>query len=278
MKNVLAVSSNAGAVNEGIRVLKEQHRLVLSVASRELTRRNTGHALGALWLVLHPLSLTLVYIFIFGIVFKQRMGGTVDLPLDYTTYILSGLIPWFSFLGALNTSCNSIVGNSNLVKQFVFPLEVLPAKDAVMALVVWGVGMTAILIYTLVVQRTALVTWLLLPAAFVIQLGMMLGLAFLLSALTVFVRDLKDVIQVFGTVNIFLMPVVYLPTAVPALFRPLIYANPFSYPIWVYRDILYFGRIDHPWAWGIFALETLVFFAVGYRVFRRLKPHFGNVL
>jgi len=278
IRAALHLRANWQAFFDGLRFLRDQAQLILNVAIRDLTRRNTGHVLGGLWIILHPLTLTLVYIFIFGMVFRQRMGGTADLPLSYTVYILSGLIPWFSLLGVLNASCGSIVGNSNLVKQFVFPLEVLPVKDAATSLVVWVVGMAALFLYSALVEGRVHLTWMLLPVALAMQVVLMAGLAFLLSAMTVFLRDLRDIVQVFGTINIFLMPVVYLPSAVPEAFRPLIYANPFSYVIWVYRDILYFGRIEHPWAWAIFALEAVLVFSLGYRVFRKLKPLFGNVL
>ncbi len=79
-------------------------------------------------------------------------------------------------------------------------------------------------------------------------------------------------------VGVFLMPVFYLPAAVPSIFRPIIYCNPFSYMVWCYQDACYFGRFEHPWAWGVFATLSLGTFYVGYLVFRRLKPMFGNVL
>jgi lipopolysaccharide transport system permease protein len=74
------------------------------------------------------------------------------------------------------------------------------------------------------------------------------------------------------------MPIVYLPEWVPPLFKPVIYVNPFSYMTWVYQDMLYFGRFEHPWAWLAFVVGSILVFAFGYRVFRRLKPHFSSAL
>jgi len=250
----------------------------VEMARRELAQRYAGQFIGAVWIVGHPLFLTVLYVFLFSVVFKMKIGGTYDLPLDYTTYMLAGLIPWLSFQVALSTSCLSILSNASLVKQFVFHLELLPAKDVLMALVSWFVGMPIVLVYVLLTQQIVYMTWLLLPLVFAVQVLAMLGAAFALSAFSVFFRDLKDLVTLFVTIGLFLMPVVYLPDMVPRAFRPLLYLNPFSYMAWVYQDVLYFGRIEHPTAWIVFVLGGLAGFALGYRVFRRLKPHFASAL
>ena len=70
-------------------------------------------------------------------------------------------------------------------------------------------------------------------------------------------RDVKDFVQVFCIAGMYLMPVVYLPTMVPEIFRPLLYLNPFSYMAWCYQDACYFGRFQHPWAWPVFMFGSL---------------------
>jgi lipopolysaccharide transport system permease protein len=262
----------------GVRFFATHARLVLAMSRRDLTQRYAGQAIGSIWVIGHPLFLTLLYIFIFGVVFKVKVGGTVELPLDFTAYLLSGLIPWLTFQAALNASCVSIVSNTGLVKQFVFPLEILPAKDVVTSMVVWGVGMATFALYVLATHGAPFGTWLLLPVLLIFQLLAMTGLALIVSALTVFFRDLKDFVQLFTTVGLFMMPVVYLPEMVPAAFRPILYANPFSYAIWSYQDALYFGRIEHPVAWIVFGAGSIVVFATGFRLFSRLKPLFASVL
>jgi len=253
-------------------------RLTWAMARRDMLSRHAGQFLGLFWIVGHPLFLTILYVFIFGIVFKQRMGGTYELPLDYTAYILIGIIPWLTTSAILSNSAMSVVSNSALVKQFNFSLEVLPAKDVVVGCVTWIVGMSVILIYVVMKTWSMHWIWLLLPIAFLLQIMMMLGLALAISAVTVFLRDMKDFVTLFTTAGIFLIPSVYLPAWLPALFKPVIYLNPFSYMIWVYQDILYFGRFEHPYAWPVYAIFAISTFVFGYRIFRYLRPMFGGVL
>lgn len=262
----------------GARLIVRNRRLLTLMAGRDLRARHMGQVAGNFWIIAHPLFQMLLFVFIFSVVFKQKIGGTHELPGDYTTYILSGLVPWLAIIPAISTCCLSIVGNSALVKQFTFDLELLPVKDALLSLVFWCVGITILAIYTLGVTRTLPITYLLLPAVLGMHLMLIIGLGWALAAITVFFRDLKDIVTVLIQAGVYLLPIVYLPTWVPAAFRPFIVVNPFSWVIWVYQDTLYFGRIDNPWAWLGFAVLSVALFSLGLRIFRRSKPLFGHVL
>jgi lipopolysaccharide transport system permease protein len=121
-------------------------------------------------------------------------------------------------------------------------------------------------------------TMLLLPVLFALQLLGLIGFACVLASVGAYFRDLRELMQIFSMVGIYLMPIVYLPSMVPEMFRPVLYVNPFSYLAWCYQDAVYFGRLEHPLAWVVFPALCLMTFAVGYRVFRALKPMLGNVL
>jgi len=110
------------------------------------------------------------------------------------------------------------------------------------------------------------------------QLIAMAGVAFMLSSIGAFVRDVKEIIQMLVLMGIFVLPIVYLPDSAPGPLRPLLYANPFSYMTWCYQDAIYFGRIEHPGSWVLFLAGSLFVFVAGYRLFRKLKPHFANVV
>jgi lipopolysaccharide transport system permease protein len=270
--------ANIRALSEAWTLLRRHARLVVEMSRGDLTGRYKGQFFGSVWVIAHPLALTMLYLFIFGVVFSQRIGGTRELPLDYTAYILSGLIPWLTFQAAMNTSVLSIIGNSALVKQFIFPIEILPMRDVVSSTLTWLVGVSATLIYVVFTQKTVMATWALLPVVFTMQFLAMIGVAFILSAVAVFFKDIKDFVQLFCVVAIFLMPIVFLPGWVPAVFRPIMWMNPFTYMIWVYQDVIYFGRIEHPVAWLVFFGWAILAFAGGYRLFKRTKPMFGSLV
>ena len=266
------------AFREVFGLLTRHRQLTWEMTRRDIADRYAGQMLGAFWAVAHPLALMAIYVFVFAWVFRVKMGGTADLPLDYATYILSGLIPWMAFQESMNKGATVILGNANLVKQVVFPIEVLPVKTVIASFSTQIVATAFLVVYVLSRHGSLPWTYALLPTLFVFQALAMVGVVYVFAAVSVYFRDLKDVVQVFCVAGMYVMPIFYLPDMVPAIFRPVLYLNPFSYLAWCYQDACYFGRMEHPWAWPVFLAGSLGTFGLGYRVFRRLKTCFGSVL
>lgn len=266
------------AFRELILLLTRHRQLTIEMAKREIKDRYLGQVFGIFWAIGHPLVLMAVYIFIFVFVFKIKIGGTRELPFDYTTYLLSGLIPWLGFQESMSKASTVIIGNANLVKQVIFPIEVLPVKGVIAALITQVIFLVLLAGYVLITQYFLPWTYLLLPLLILLQTLAMIGVSYILAAVGAYFRDVKDLVQVFSVVGLYLMPTFYLPEFVPELFRPVLYLNPFSYLTWCYQDALYFGRFEHWWAWPIFAVMSLGVFYIGYRIFRKLKIMFGHVL
>ena len=266
------------AFQEIVSLLTRHRDLTFAMARRDLSDRYAGQAFGLLWSIVHPLFQIGLYIFVFAFVFRTRIGGTVQLPLDYTTYLLSGLVAWLGLQEAMIKSCTAISTNASLVKQVVFPLEILPVKGVLAALFPQVVSLLVLIGYVVAVHGALPLTYSLLPLLILMQLMAMIGLGYILSVVGVYFRDIKDFVHVFATAGVYLLPVFYLPDWVPGIFKPLVYLNPFSYLIWCFQDALYFGRIDHPSAWIVSAVGSVLTFVIGYRVFRKLKPTLGNLL
>lgn len=277
--SILSPSVNVGAAGELWRLLTRHRQLAVEMTRRELTERFAGHSAGAVWAIGHPLITMAVYLFLFGVVFGQKVQARgIDLPVDFSVYMLSGLVPWLMIQEVMNKATGVIVGNSNLVKQVVFPVEILPVKIVLAALVTQGVLLGAFVIYILARFHGLPATALMLVPLILLQTCLAMGLAFALSAAACYLRDLRELIVVFSSIAIFLMPIVYQPGMVPAAFRPFLWINPFSSMVWCWQDALFFGRFEHPWAWAINALLSITTLIFGYRIFRKLKTYFGNVL
>ncbi len=266
------------AVGEAGAFLWNARRLIAVMAVRDLSSRYAGQILGVFWAIGHPLFQMAIYLFVFGVVFRQSIGGTEAMPRDYTVYILSGLVAWLSIVPILAGSAISITQNANLIKQFAFDARVLPAKEIFTGAIVWAVGVTILASYTAVVYGAMPATYALIPVLAIMHFAIALGLAWAIGAIAAYLRDLKDIVTLATTVMIYVLPIVYLPDWIPAVLRVALYANPFSYLIWCYQDVFYFGRIDNPVAWLVCAIFAPVMLATGYRLFGRLQPNFGNVL
>lgn len=270
--------ANVRAAKEIAAYLWRYRALCWELTWRDLGSQFAGQALGRFWIVGHPLMLYVVYVLVFGLVLKVRIDPSVEMPRDYTTYILAGLIPWLSMQQGIARAPSALISQANLVKQVVFPIEVLPLGSVLVSLVPLLVGLALIVVRGLVGGFDLPWTLLLLPAAIALHLCFMLGLAFLLAAVTPFFRDLKDVVVALTVIGVYIVPAFYLPQWIPAMLRPWLYLNPFSHFVWIYQDVLYYGAIRHPFAWVISAVLAFAALSIGYRAFRTLKPQIANVL
>lgn len=266
------------ACRELVFLLTKRRQLLWAMVRREIGEQYAGQMIGSFWAIGHPLILMLVYVVVFSFVFKMRLGGTVDHPMNYPVYMLSGLIPWMTFQTCLSKGVGVISANANLVKQVVFPIEILPVKTVLASSISQGISLILLTTYVLIIYRALPLTYLLLPILVFTQILAMIGVAYVLSAAGAYFRDLKEFVQVFTVAGIYAMPIFYLPEMVPSLLKPILYLNPFSHMVWCYQDALYFGSFRHPYSWGLFFSMSGLCFYGGYRIFRKLKVFFGSVL
>lgn len=273
----LSLRRNGRAVRATIDSVVRYRELLREMVIRDMNSAHALHRLGWIWIFVHPLVMVATYLLIFGFVLGTKIAVSGEFPGDYPGYILAGLVPWLMMQAAIVRAPSALIGNANLVKQVVFPIEVLPITTTIASTIPHLPAIVLVILYKLLVGG---LSWgfLLLPAAFVLHLSLALGLSFALAALTPFFRDLREIVTVFTSVVMYLMPTLYLPDWMPPVLRPIIYLNPFSYLIWVYQDVLFFGAIRHPVAWVVTVLLALLVLGIGYRAFERLKPYYGNVL
>ncbi len=218
-----------------------------------------------------------IYVFAFLILFQGRLPGSSS-SVSYAVFMLAGLAPWMAVQEALGRGPTAISGNANLVKQIVFPNEVLPLRVALGVLPTLGIG---IIVVGMLAPIAGLGGWLTAPLLVVViacHLIMTVGLVYLLAGIGVFIRDVRDVVTVLLSVGMFLQPIFYAPGVAPRALEAVFYLSPVSYLIWCYRDALVYGEVTRPLAWVAAPIISMLLFLVGYRLYRNLQPAFGNAL
>jgi lipopolysaccharide transport system permease protein len=271
-------ASVARTVFDFARVIRRNLALVREMVHRDLKGGHAGHGLGSLWVYVQPLVVVATFMLIFGVVIGAKMAVTATFPGDYTSYILIGLVPWLLMSNALGRATSAFSSNANLVKQVVFPIETLPVATIIACFVIYIPSIALMILYKLFIGGG--LTWLALALPLVLGMHGLLciGLTLLLSVITPFLRDIREFVTMYMAVSMYFTPAIYLPDWVPAMVRPILYLNPFSYVVWVYQDVLFYGEIRHAFAWIVFALMAFGLFLAGLVVFRRVKPVLGNVL
>jgi lipopolysaccharide transport system permease protein len=268
----------AGPARDLLRLCLEQRRLILLLAGREIADRFADSLLGAIWAIVHPIFTMLLYVLVFGKLLRLRMPTGAGLPGDYTLFFIAGYLPWMALQDAAQRGAAAIINNANLVKQVVFPLEVLPLKTVLACMLPQFIGIAFLLGYRLLCGAGCPATLALLPALLLMQFLGMAGIALALAAILVFLRDIKEVVHMVCALGLYLLPVLYVPGSLPRAFERLLPWNPVSHWIWMYQDALFYGAIVHPMSWAIGPVFAALVFAVGYRLFFELKPYFGNCL
>jgi lipopolysaccharide transport system permease protein len=282
--SILATSrpTHLGVFVQLIRTIIGHRQLMWQMAKREIRDRYAGQALGVLWAVGHPILLMGLYVFLFTYVFPSRAQQlNEDMASSTVTYILAGLIPWLTFAESMAKGTGTIVNEAGLVKQVVFPIEILPVKSVLATCLSQLVATGILLLYMVILERS--LPWLvfLFPVLFALQMLMMVGVSYALSSVGVYFRDMREIVQVFLSAGIFLAPILYPPTLIsklPPTFAMLLSLNPFSHLVWCYQDVFYYGRFEHPLSWFVLILLSPIVFYLGYRIFRKLKLMFGEAL
>jgi lipopolysaccharide transport system permease protein len=259
------------------RLLHRRRELAWELTKHEISERYAGQIFGTLWAVGHPLIMVAIYVVVFGRIFVSSAPLDPTRP-DQTTFLLAGLVPWVIMSELLGKACALITGNAGMVKQLVFPIEVLPIKGAMASMISLIVAMSVVVLYALAANGGLLWSYALLPLVMALQFLLMIGVCYILSAIAPFFRDLKDFVTVFLGFALFISPALYFNVSLPGLFRAAIYLNPFSYMIWVYQDVMWYGEPAHPWAWLAFVALALGGFSLGYRFFTFLKHGFAEIL
>jgi ABC-type polysaccharide/polyol phosphate export permease len=249
--------------------------LIQSLVVRDLKARYRGSVLGFLWSFVNPLLLLLIYTFVFTVVMPGARGRDVE---PFAVFMFCGILPWTWFSSSLLESANVLVSGGNLIKKVLFPAEVLPIVTVLAGLVNFCLGLPilgAFLLYYRV--RVPLLDLLWLPLVIVFQCLMTLGLALVVSSLTVLFRDVRDLLANVLTLWFFATPIIYPLWSVPERFRTVLELNPMTYPIVSYQEILFRQEPFRDWGHVVeFGAMALVVFLAGYFVFNRLRDTFAE--
>lgn len=258
------------------KALREWGFVFLLWLRRDLKSRYTGSFGGALWGVLQPLMTVAVFYIIFAVVLKVRVP---ELARDsgYFFYLLAGLLPWMGMSEGLSRAVGSLVAQEQFIQKLVFPVEIIPATVIVSSLITQLVGMGVLLLLLGVAGLIHPAGLIFLPLVLLMQLVLCLGLGLLAAILTVHVKDLAQLAPVTLQIFLYLTPILYPKSMVPAAYHPLYLLNPFAGFIETYQALLLglpvgLGSILSMIAW------TLVAGVGGALLFRALKPTLGDYL
>jgi lipopolysaccharide transport system permease protein len=254
-------------------------QLILQMAKREVIGRYRGSVMGLAWSFFNPLLMLIVYTFVFSVVFKARWGvNGGDDKASFAIFLFVGMIVHGLFAECVNRAPSLILSNVNYVKKVVFPLEILPAVAMGSALFHAGISLIVLLVVRLVIHQQLAWTAIFVPVVFLPLCFVTMGVAWFLSAMGVYLRDVSQTVGIFTTVLMFLSPVFYPVTALPPEYRMLLRFNPLTSIIEECRDVLLSGQLPDWGNWITFLGVSVGIAWVGFWWFQKSRKGFADVL
>ena len=240
---------------------------------REVRTRYLGSTTGLAWALIHPLALLGVYWFVFTSVFRAVNFGAQS----FLAFVAVALWPWLAAQEALSRATVSLAGYAGLIRKAAFPQEAIVYASVAATFALNLAGYVVVLVVLKLFGEplhleglvVAVPLWLVLMLAIT-------GLALALASLQVFVRDVEHVLMPILMILMYLTPILYPLTLVPAGVRPWIAANPFSWLVTRMRDALLDGSLALQPGDALAIGVAAALFAGGVWMFRRLAPHFED--
>jgi lipopolysaccharide transport system permease protein len=270
---VTVIRPKSGWVALNLRELWSYRELGYFFVWRDLKVRYKQTVFGALWAVIQPFMLMVVFSLFLG-----GIGGIAPAGVPYPLFAFAGLVPWTLFSQSLVGSSDSLVGASNLLQKVYFPRLLLPVAatgaylvDFAIALVVLG-----LLMVYFGVLPTLQAFWLLPLAALAVVTALSVGIW--LAAVNVRYRDVRHAVPFLVQVWLFASPVAYSADVVPARWQWLYQLNPMAGVLEGFRWAL-LGVGEPPL--GQILVSTVVTVAVlvsGLVYFRRVERTFADVI
>jgi lipopolysaccharide transport system permease protein len=248
-------------------------QLLRAQLRHEFQMRYVGSLAGAYWAIVNPLIQVGVYVVLVTVIFKARLHGTGSSRFDYAIFVLAGMTCWLTMQEGLVTSATSLVRNSDIVKNVVFPLELLPATAVLSSLVGMAVSLTALLTFVAISANPVGWSLVCFPLLLILQLALTFGLGLILSIVTAFVRDLSFILPILLQFVTLMSPILYSIDSMPPALRKVTRLNPIYYLVDGYRHL--FVTASWPSALGLVyvAVVAAVSLALGLFVFRAAKGY-----
>lgn len=250
--------------------------LLWSLTKNDFKQKYVGNILGVFWAFIQPAAMIAIFWFVFQVGFKSK-------PVDNFPFILwlvAGMFPWFYFAEALSSGTNSIISNAFLVKKVVFRVSLLPMIPLLSALSIHIFFIFFMFGMFLYYGYTPEIYWIQLLYYLFATSVLLLGLSWLTSSVVIFFKDIGQLVAIVIQFGFWLTPIFWSLKMVPEKYHWIINLNPMAYIVDGYRN----SMIYHKWFWEDMGLTlyfwsiTLILFVVGGLTFRKLRPHFADVL
>lgn len=265
-------------IAQAVREIQSRRRLIRYLVQADLKKKGADTILGNIWWVLDPLLQMLVYVLLVSVILDRKQA-------DYPLFIFAAILPWKWFTTAVGDAITSVSSQDRLIKQLQFPKIVLPTAATVAGVVNFAFGFIALAGLLLLFYRDRASPYLgLLPVIAAVQFVFTLAVAYAVSAVNVFYRDVGNVSRHALRLWFYLSPGLYgvatlksIGDHYPLLIQAMSF-NPFFVLFNGYRAVIYDSQMPDWTSLGVLFVASIGLLALTTVLFKRVEPSFAKVL
>lgn len=257
-----------------IRHLLNNSNLFYELVKRDILEQYRSSFLGIFWALVEPIVFMLLLAFVFDV--GLRAGAMMEVP--FVAYMLTGMSIYFLFSGVLEQSASVIKNNAYLVNKVNFRVSLLPLVKVCSETVTHFFTLFPVLVILLFLNISPSWYWLQALYYLAALIFLLLGTAWFISALSLFIPDIGNIVRIITRFLLYLSPIFWDINMFPPMVQVCLKMNPMYYIVSGYRDSFLFdqGFWNHPWLTTYFWVFSLAMFVIGVAVFRHLRPHFAD--
>ncbi|MBA3785927.1 MAG: ABC transporter permease [Acidobacteria bacterium] len=271
-KPLILIEPRRSSIALNLHELWQYRDLLYILTLRDIKVRYKQTVLGVLWAIIQPLFMMIIFTAFFG-----RLAGIPSDGIPYPLFVYAGLLPWTFFSNALNSSGNSLVGNSSLITKVYFPRMIIPIAAVGSGLIDFLISFGLLVLLMLYYGIGFSPNIIMLPILTVLTTFLAIDIGMWMSALNVKYRDIRYALPFLIQLWMFATPIIYPSSLIPDKWRWLFIINPLTGLIEGYRSAIFGTPFDFV---GLGVSIFIIFAALIYSAytFRQMERSFADIV
>lgn len=272
MKTKTIIENKEKSLSEYVKALVKHKSLISSLVKKDLKSKYAQTKLGLIWMVIQPLIILVIFTVLFDQLIQLKTGS-----VPYPVFAFSGMLIWYLFTNIVQSGGNSLLEAQDIMKKIYFPKLLLPISKMVLSVIESSVSFILLIIVMVLFKMEFHLKMLLFPIVILLIVGIGLCLSIWLSALSVKHRDMQHFVPHVINTGIWLTPVFYPVTLIPAPYQDwLYYLNPVATVISLFRAILF--DLPFQWEYCFSFIFVFVFLIAGILYFKAIERNITDYI